>query len=400
MKNIPFSPPYINEAVRQQLDDVLSSGWITTGPKCISLEDQVCRILEVDSTITCNSWSSGAQIVLKALGIQKGDEVIIPNYTYAATLLAVYHVGATPVIVDCDEFYQISLEDIEDAITDKTKAIIPVDIGGLPVDINSILQIAKNSKTHFKANSLYQKKLNRIAVICDAAHSFGATIGNKKVGCQADFTIFSLHAVKNLTSAEGGLITFNLTDWNEGIDKYIRLLRLNGQTKDALSKTQGVANWEYDISLKGYKMNMPDICAAVALGQLTDYEFITNERQRVFDRYEKNFKDVSHFSFLPTSFDNRKSSNHLFMLSLNDEYIHHRNTIIERAAEKGVSTNVHFKPLSLMSAFREEKKHGSLQNSLKMYKKEISLPIYPQLKNSEVDYICSVIKSVIEDVID
>lgn len=395
MKQIPFSPPYINESVRRHVDEVLSSGWITTGPKCLELEKQVSKVLRVENVVTCNSWSSGAQIVLRSLGIGEGDEVIIPNYTYAATLLAVHHIGAKPIIVDVDENYQIDLKEIQKAITSRTKAIIPVDIGGLPVNVPEILRITQEMCNIYIPDSPFQKKLKRIAVICDAAHSFGAEISNEKVGGQADFTIFSLHAVKNLTSAEGGLVTFNNHEWNVGIEQEIRLNRLNGQTKDAFSKTQGLANWEYDIALKGFKMNMPDICAAIALGQLEDYENIINERQRVFDRYEFNFRKSGHFKFLPTSLDNRKSSNHLFMISLNSELVKYRNSIINFAAEQGVSTNVHFKPLSYMTAFANEKKCGKLENSINLFEREISLPIYPQLTDLEVDYICSVIETAI-----
>lgn len=399
MQNIPFSPPFIDERVIYEVNEVLNSGWITTGPKCIQLEDRVSSYLGVSSTVSCNSWSSGAQIVLRLLGVEEGDEVIIPNYTYAATLLAVYHVGATPVIVDVDENYQIDLSNVMEAITPKTKAIIPVDIGGLPTDINSLRILLQKGADQFNSTNEYHNLIGRIAIISDAAHSFGATIGSSKVGSQADFTVFSLHAVKNLTSAEGGLITFNLPQIDsEILVKELKLIRLNGQTKDALAKTQNLSNWEYDIVLKGYKMNMPDICAAIALGQLESYDLINSERKRVYDRYASNFKECQYLSIIPSQVENRISSHHLMMISLNENFKSFRNEIISQCANKGISTNVHFKPLSLMTAFQNEETRGSLANSIDLFEREISLPIYPQLSNEQVDYISKTIMDAIKKV--
>jgi dTDP-4-amino-4,6-dideoxygalactose transaminase len=399
MQNIPFSPPFIDERVISEVNEVLNSGWITTGPKCIQLEDSVSSYLGVNAAVSCNSWSSGAQIVLTLLGIGEGDEVIIPNYTYAATLLAVYHVGATPVIVDVDENYQINIANIMEAITPKTKAIMPVDIGGLPTDIESLRISLQKKSDQFHSKNEYHNMIGRIAIISDAAHSFGATIGSSKVGRQADFTIFSLHAVKNLTSAEGGLITFNLPQIDsESLVKELKLIRLNGQTKDALAKTQNPANWEYDIVLKGYKMNMPDICAAIALGQLKSYDLINSERKRVYDRYAANFKNCQSLSIIPNKVDNRMSSYHLMMISLNENLKSFRNKIISQCADKGVSTNVHFKPLSLMTAFQNEQVRGSLTHSIELFEREISLPIYPQLSNEQVDYISKTIMNAINEV--
>jgi dTDP-4-amino-4,6-dideoxygalactose transaminase len=400
MQNIPFSPPFINERVISEVNEVLNSGWITTGPKCIQLEDRVSSYLGVSSTVSCNSWSSGAQIVLRLLGVGEGDEVIIPNYTYAATLLAVYHVGATPVIVDVDEHYQIDLSNVMMAITSKTKAIIPVDIGGLPTDINSLKILLQEESDQFYSTNEYHKLIGRIAIVSDAAHSFGATVGSSKVGSQADFTIFSLHAVKNLTSAEGGLITFNLPHVDsETLMKELKLIRLNGQTKDALAKTQNLANWEYDIVLKGYKMNMPDICAAIALGQLESYDLINSERKRVYDRYASNLKDCHHLSIIPSHVGNRISSHHLMMVSLNKELKPFRNVIITQCANNGVSSNVHFKPLTLMTAFQKEKTSGDLFKSIDLFEREISLPIYPQLTDKQVDYISRTLLDAINEVV-
>ena len=401
MKNIPFSPPYIDERVVSEVNGVLNSGWITTGPKCIELEEKISTYLNVSKAVSCNSWSSGAQIVLRLLGIGEGNEVIIPNYTYAATLLAVYHAGAIPVIVDVDENYQISLSNIQEAITPNTKAIMPVDIGGMPTDIESLKSLLESESHQFKSTNKYHTLIGRIAIISDAAHSFGATIDNIKVGNQADFTIFSLHAVKNLTSAEGGLITFNIPQIDsQSLVKELKLIRLNGQTKDALAKTQNLANWEYDIVLKGFKMNMPDICAAIALGQLESYDLINSERKRVYDRYASNFKDYQHLTIIPSQVGNRISSHHLMMISLSQEVKSFRNQIITYCANKGVATNVHFKPLSLMTAFQNEQFCGSLSNSIDLFEREISLPIYPQLRNEQVDFISKTVMDAIDQVAD
>lgn len=399
MQNIPFSPPFIDERVIAEVIEVLNSGWITTGPKCIQLEEKVSSFLGVNATVSCNSWSSGAQIVLSLLGIGEGDEVIVPNYTYAATLLAVYHAGAIPVIVDVDENYQISMPNVLAAITPNTKAIIPVDIGGLPTDIDSLKRLLESNAGQFNSSNKFHNQIGRIAIISDAAHSFGATIEKTKVGSHADFTIFSLHAVKNLTSAEGGLITFNIPQIDaEAIVKELKLIRLNGQTKDALTKTQNLANWEYDVVLKGYKMNMPDICAAIALGQLESYDMINLERKRVYDRYALNFKDYKHLTIIPSQVANRVSSYHLMMISLSQDVKQFRNQIITQCATKGVSTNVHFKPLNLMTAFQNEQYSGSLSNSIDLFEREISLPIYPQLSNQIVDYISNTIIDAIDKV--
>lgn len=399
MKQIPFSPPFINQEVIEQVTNVLNSGWITTGPKSLELEILSAKYLGADHVVTCNSWSSGAQMVLKLLEIGPGDEVIVPNYTYAATLLAVSHMGATPVIVDVDDNYQIDFNAIASAINEKTKAIISVDIGGLPVDIDTLRKVVCNNAINFSSSNEYLKSLKRPAIISDAAHSFGAKIDDQYVGNQADFTVFSLHAVKNLTSAEGGLITFNLPkELGEQTVKSLKLIRLNGQTKDALAKTQNLANWEYDIVLKGFKMNMPDLCAAVAIGQLHSYDIIQNERERVYRRYYENLHSLDSITFLSDRIDSRESSRHLAMVSLKPELKAYRNDIIKVCSSQGVSTNVHFKPLSLMSAFKNEMIVGSIQRSIDLFEREISLPIYPQLTDEEIDFICKTLIDAIESV--
>jgi len=399
MRNIPFSPPFIDENVKREVMDVLDSGWITTGPKTLQLEQEIAKYIGVETTVSCNSWSSGAQIVLKYLGIGEGDEVIVPNYTYAATALAVYHVGAKPVAVDVDDNYQMDLEQVRSVINSKTKAIIPVDIGGLPTDFITLKDLLEQEKYCFQASSEILEIIGRVAIISDAAHSFGAKIGASKTGSYSDFTVFSLHAVKNLTSAEGGIISFNLPREAGDVAGALKLLRLNGQTKDALAKTKNPANWEYDIILKGYKMNMPDICAAIALGQMKSYDSILEERKRVTEQYHKYFSNQSHFTILRSEVDNRFSSNHLLMIQLNDKTKKYRNDIITLCSEKGISLNVHFKPLSLMTAFKDEFSVYECPKSIALFSSEISLPIYPQLTNDDIEYISETILSVIEDLV-
>ncbi len=390
MKKLTFSPPWVDENVKQEVISVLDSGWITTGPKTIELENSISKYLGTTTAVSCNSWSSGAQIVLSYLGIGPGDEVIIPNYTYSATALAVFHVGATPVIMDVDENYQLDLNSLAKKVTANTKAIIPVDIGGLPVDIDALNTVLNSLKGGFIPSNSVQAMIGRIAVISDAAHSFGASVKGKKVGTLADFTVFSLHAVKNLTSAEGGIITFNLKMESQAVERSLKLLRLNGQSKDALSKTETPGNWEYDIICKGYKMNMPDICAAIALGQLKSYGFMLEERQRVLTQYINQFENQDFFTWLPHLLEGeRVSSNHLMMIRLNTTLTPFRNDIINYCAANGVPTNVHFKPLSLMSAFKKDFENHRCPNSIDLFKSEISLPIYPQLLNEDVDFICS-----------
>lgn len=399
MRNIPFSPPFIDEHVKKEVMDVLDSGWITTGPKTLKLEQEIANYIGVKNTVSCNSWSSGAQIVLKYLGVGVGDEVIIPNYTYAATALAVHHVGATPIIVDVDKNYQMDLDQVRSLINSKTKAIIPVDIGGLPTDVFKLKQMLVEAKYCFQPSTQIQEAVGRITIISDAAHSFGAKIGNEKVGSISDFTVFSLHAVKNLTSAEGGIISFNLPHEAGDVAGALKLLRLNGQTKDALAKTKNPANWEYDIILKGYKMNMPDICAAIALGQMKSYDTILAERKRVTEQYLELFSNQSHFTIIRSNIDNRSSSNHLLMIQLSDSVKKYRNDIITLCSEKGISLNVHFKPLSLMSAFGKEFAKYNCPNSISLFNSEISLPIYPQLTFEDIEYIAENLLAAIDSLV-
>lgn len=292
---IPFAPPFIDEDVRNEVLSSLESGWITTGPKVKALEDETARYAGIKNVLCVNSATSGLMLVLHWLGIGKGDEVIIPAYTYAATALSVMHVGATPVMVDIEADFNISIYKISKAITHRTKAIMPVDFAGWPCDYDAILNIVNQEqhKTQFTPQGLVQETLGRIAIVADAAHSFGAEYKGRRSGNLADITVFSYHAVKNLTTAEGGAICITMPDPfdNDEIYKTLRLWSLNGQTKDAFTKSQS-GGWRYDIVYPGFKINMPDICAAIGLAQIRKYEnVILEERKRVFDFFGTHFKE-------------------------------------------------------------------------------------------------------------
>ena len=294
MKAIPFSPPYIDEDVISEVLDSLNSGWITSGPKVKALEEEISKLCDVDYSVCVNSWTSGAILVMKWLGLEKGDEVIIPAYTYTATAQAILNCGATPVLVDVHDDFTIDVDQIAAKITSKTKAIIPVDIAGLPCDYNSINKLVNHPKVKdlFTPTSEIQDKLGRILVISDAAHSIGASYNNKKVGSLTDITVLSFHAVKNITTAEGGAICINLPNNFDAKEVYqtMKLWTLNGQTKDAFTKSQA-GGWRYDIILPGLKVNLPDISAAIGLAQIRKYsKTLLSLRKCIANYYETYFK--------------------------------------------------------------------------------------------------------------
>lgn len=397
---IPFSPPYIDQDVIDEVVDTLQSGWITTGPKVKALETEVEKLTGAPNALCVNSWTSGAILILKWFGIGEGDEVIIPAYTYSATALAVLHCGAKPVMVDVNDDFTVNVDQIAAAITEKTKIIMPVDIAGLPCDYTAVnnLVMAPEIVAKFRPVSSNQKKLGRILVLSDAAHSIGAYYGSKPCGILADITIFSFHAVKNITTAEGGAICINLPEPFDNAEEYktMRLWTLNGQTKDAFTKSQGGASsWKYDIIFQGLKINMPDLCAALGLAQIRKYDqVIMPERKRVAERYHKFFKQKS-WAQLPVMEDeHRKSCYHLYALRINDITEQERDEMMAKVAEDGISVNVHFMPMPLLSLF---KNLGYNINDFPVaydnYAREISLPIYPQLTDVQIDSICSSIEN-------
>lgn len=396
---IPFSPPYVDSDVIAEVVDSLQSGWITTGPKVKALETEVSKLTGVTNVLCVNSWTSGAILVLKWMGIGKGDEVIVPAYTYSATALAVLHCGATPVMVDVNEDFTINPEKIKVAITEKTKAIIPVDIAGLPCNYDEINDLIKEPEIlkKFHPNSLNQEKLGRILIISDAAHSIGAEYKNKNTGNLTDITIFSFHAVKNITTAEGGAICINLPEpfSNEEEYKIMRLWTLNGQTKDAFTKSQGGSNsWKYDIIFQGLKMNMPDVCAAIGLAQMKKYQdFLMTERKRVADRYQRFFQSKNWAQTPILQDKNRTSCYHIYSLRFNNITEEQRDKIMEEIAQYEIAVNVHFIPMPMLTLFKNlGYRISDYPVAYDNYSREISLPIYPQLTDEQIDFVCDVVE--------
>lgn len=374
----------------------MDSGWITTGPKVLELERLVAEQVGLSHVACCNSATSGLMLLLHWYGITRGDEVIIPAYTYAATALAVLHLGARPVMVDCGPDFNIDADKIRLAVTEKTKAIIPVDIAGWPVDYEAINQLVNEPDVsrQFQPSTEIQRQLGRILVLSDAAHSIGATYKNKPVGQWADFTVFSFHAVKNITTAEGGAMCINLPNPFDHKEVYqtLRLWSLNGQTKDALAKTNG-AGWKYDIVYPGFKMNLPDINAAIGLAQLRKYHsHILPERKRVFNAYVSAFTKFGWAELPPLDTESEKGSCHLFALRIKGIIEKQRDRMIDLITKTGVSVNVHFQPLPLLTVFRERGyKIVDYPVAHDSYAREISLPIYPELDQEKIEYIANAV---------
>lgn len=393
---IPFSPPFVDDDIINEVVDSLSSGWITTGPKVKALEEEVCKLTNVSHVVCVNSWTSGAILVLKWFGIKEGDEVIVPAYTYSATALAVLHCGATPVMVDITGDFTIDVNSIEKAITSRTKAIMPVDIAGWPCEYDAINALVnRNSvKNQFNAESEKQALLNRILVISDAAHSIGAMYKGTPAGKLTDLTIFSFHAVKNITTAEGGAICLNLPDSfdSEAEYKLMKLYTLNGQNKDAFTKSQA-GGWKYDILFAGLKVNMPDVCAAIGLAQIRKYDsLLLQERERVARSYHAFFSKYKQFELPPLEDENRKSCFHLYALRLINCTEVQRDSIIEEITQKGVAVNVHFIPMPMLTVFKNlGYKIEDYPVAYDNYSREISLPIYPQLTKEQIGYICEAV---------
>ncbi len=401
---IPFSIPYIDNLVIDEVVDTLKSGWITTGPKVKSLELEIKTFCKAKEVLCVNSWTSGAIMMLKWLGVKKGDEVIIPAYTYAATALAVFHAGATPVMVDSGDDFNVSIEAIKNAITTKTKAIIPVDFAGFPCDYDLIMSLVKDVEinSRFNPTSPIQKKLGRILVVNDAAHSLGAySTKNKRTGSETDITIFSLHAVKNITTAEGGAICLNLPEQfdNSVLYKELRQMTLNSQTKDAYTKNKA-GSWKYDIVDLGMKINLADVNAAIGLAQMRQYDSLLIERKRIFEFYDTAFANFK-WAKLPPSIDNGKeSSYHIYALRINNITEQQRDKIIIEISKNKVAVNVHFIPLPMLTLFKTYGyKIEDFPNAYKNYACEISLPIYPQLSKEDVEFVISCVKNAYEIII-
>lgn len=404
-KTIPFSPPRIDQKTIDAVTEVLLSGWITTGPKTRELEKRINEYCESGRTLCLNSWTNAAELVLRWFGVGPGDEVIIPAYTYAATANIVVHTGATPVMVDIEkDGFTIDIQSINKAISERTKVIMAVDIGGWPCDYDAIMAIAKAKEnvSKFKPSGINQEQLGRILVMSDAAHSFGAIYKGKHVGSQTDVMGFSFHAVKNLTTAEGGAVTLNLTAPfdNDEIWKSLNISALHGQTKDALSKTQA-GQWRYDIVEAGFKCNMTDIQAAIGLVELERYDNDTLiRRKNICDQYNRLFSGQSWFT--PPVFEDafRKSCYHLYMLRVPVLSEEQRDKVIAEVALHGVSVNVHFQPLPLLSFYKNRGyKMSDFPNAWKNYSCEISLPVYYTLTDEQVSFVAQTVIEAINQVL-
>jgi len=390
--NISFSPPFVDADVENEVLECLRSGWITTGPKVRDLEALVAEYVQVKRCACVNSWTSGASLVLKWLGIGPGDEVILPAYTYSATALVVLHAGAMPVMVDIREDFTVDPERVAAAITPRTKAVFAVDIAGWPCDYGRLQEVLRSEsvRNSFVPATDVQRQLGRPLLISDAAHSLGATYNGAPASLMSDITIYSLHAVKNVTTAEGGVIAINLeTPFdNEEVYRWMKLNSLNGQTKDAFSKAQG-GSWRYDIVSPGLKINMPDVCAAIGLAQLRKYgNLLLPERQRVFDHYAAFFGSRDYAILPPSQDDTRVSAFHLYPIRIKGITEKQRDMIIEKMAEAGIATNVHFIPMPMLTLFKDlGYRIGDYPQAYANYANEISLPIYPQLTGEQCTYI-------------
>lgn len=401
IKNIPFSPPDITDLEIESVVDALKSGWITTGPKTKKLEKEIIEFTGADGCVCLNSQTACAELSLRLLGIDSGDEIITCAYTYTATASVIAHVGAKMILVDCldkDGKLEIDYSAVEKAITDKTKAIIPIDLAGIPCDYEKLFEIVNSKKDLFKPSNEIQKAIGRIAIVTDAAHAFGATYKGKKVGSIADFSNFSFHAVKNFTTSEGGALTWKTIPGidNDDIYKKLQLFSLHGQNKDALAKTKAGA-WEYDVVGTYYKCNMTDIAAAIGLAQMQRYQKMLEKRKNIIKKYDEAFLPMG---LLPLKHytDEYSSSGHLYIIRIPDIEEKTRNEIIEEMAKRGIATNVHYKPLPMHTAYKELGfKISDYPNAFNRYKNSITLPLYTKLTDDDVDYIISNFKEVVEN---
>ena len=399
--NIPFSPPDISDGEINEVIDTLKSGWITTGPKTKELERRLSGFTNTPKTVCLNSATAALELTLRVLGIGEGDEVIVPAMTYTASCSVIYHVGAKAIIVDiAEDSHEMDYEALADAITENTKAVIPVDLAGIPCDYDRIFEVIESKKHLFKANSEYQEKLGRVAVVADGAHALGSTYKGKKIGSVADFTTFSFHAVKNFTTAEGGSVTWkeNENFDNEELYREYQIYSLHGQTKDALAKTKA-GSWEYDIVIPGYKCNLTDISASIGLVQLDRYPKLLERREDIIDQYNKGFEGTR-ITALSHSSEDYKSCGHLYITHVEGATFEQRGEIIVKMAERGISCNVHYKPLPLLTAY---KNLGfdieNYPNAYNYYVKEITLPLHTRLSDEDIAVIIENFKEIVEEVV-
>ena len=391
MKKIPFSPPDMSEAEINEVAEALRSGWITTGPKTKEFERLIAMCCQTDQAVCLNSATACMELILRVLGVGQGDEVITPAYTYTATASVTCHVGAKVVMVDtAPDSFEMDYDKLADAITEKTKVVLPVDLAGVVCDYDKIFAAVESKKHLFSPANDIQKAYGRVIVLADAAHAFGAKWHGKMCGEIADFTSFSFHAVKNLTTAEGGALTWRNHDGvdNESLYKQFQLLSLHGQNKDALAKTR-LGAWEYDIVAPYYKCNMTDVMAGIGLAQLKRYPEMLYRRRQIIERYNEGLKGcdvqvLDHFG------DDHSSSGHLYLVRLLGEDVEYRNVVIEQMAERGIACNVHYKPLPIMTAYKNLGFDiANYPNAYNQYHNEITLPLHTSLTDEDVEYVIS-----------
>ena len=391
MKKIPFSPPDMSEAEINEVAEALRSGWITTGPKTKEFERLIALCCQTEQAVCLNSATACMELILRVLGVGQGDEVITPAYTYTATASVTCHVGAKVVMVDtAPDSFEMDYDKLADAITEKTKVVLPVDLAGVVCDYDKIFAAVESKKHLFSPVNDIQKAYGRVIVLADAAHAFGAKWHGKMCGEIADFTSFSFHAVKNLTTAEGGALTWRNHDGvdNESLYKQFQLLSLHGQNKDALAKTR-LGAWEYDIVAPYYKCNMTDVMAGIGLAQLKRYPEMLYRRRQIIERYNEGLKGcdvqvLDHFG------DDHSSSGHLYLVRLLGEDVEYRNVVIEQMAERGIACNVHYKPLPIMTAYKNLGFDiANYPNAYNQYHNEITLPLHTSLTDEDVEYVIS-----------
>jgi dTDP-4-amino-4,6-dideoxygalactose transaminase len=399
---IPFSPPRIDQKIIDEVVDTLKSGWITTGPKTKLFERKLMDYSGAKGVFCCNANTNGMELFLRYLGIGPGDEVIVPAYTYCATANVVIHLGATPIMVDVLDDFTIDPKQVKQAISERTKAIMPVDIGGLPANYEALWDVILASKSLFKPNGDAQGKLGRIALVADAAHSIGARVKGELLGRQADAFVYSFHAVKNLTTAEGGAVCFSLPDSFDSSEIYawLNTRSLHGQSKDALAKTQ-IGAWEYDVVDAGWKCNMTDLQAAIGLVELERYEQDTLPKRKSIADYYQNYFQIQPWALTPILKDQvRESSYHLYLLRIKGVSRMQRDQIIDRIFAKGVSVNVHYKPLPLLQAYTSRGYEIDDYPITKgLWEQEISLPIFYDMTDGQMKTVVDAVTSSVLEVI-
>ena len=389
LRNIPFSPPDMTEAEVNEVREAILSGWITTGPRTKEFERLIAICCQTKKAVALNSATAAMELTLRVLGVGEGDEVIVPAYTYTATASVVHHVGAKIVMVDVAlGSFEIDYDSIADAITERTKVVMPVDLGGVMCDYDRVFAAVESKRELFRPANDIQKAFGRVVVLADAAHAFGARRHDRMCGEVADFTSFSFHAVKNLTTAEGGAITWKSIPGidDEWLYKQYQLLSLHGQSKDALAKTQ-LGAWEYDIVAPDYKCNMTDISAAIGLVQIRRYAELLHRRRQIVERYNEALKDCN-VQVLNHYGDDHQSSGHLYLVRLLGKDSEYRNEVIRKMAERGIACNVHYKPLPMMTAY---KNLGfdikDYPNAYRQFENEVTLPLHTRLTDEDVEYV-------------